>query len=902
MGALSVGSWRSPVFSVGLVLGLLIGGMSVDAATPAVSPVGSAVQSAWVPAAGGQSGATIWTLARDPNLPAIRYAGGPKGFARTTDSGAHWTQSNSGLPPGCGIAAILALRPTGKTLLGACVRGDYGNGLYMSGDRGSSWRVYGTGMPPNTTIYALLQGPGAPGPMVAGTDRGIYTSADNGADWSLTLHGTATILAAYTLAHDAFSAPTFYAGTSNGIYKSVDFAKNWFAIDNGFDASSTIETIAMDSTRKGRLYAGTENDGIYRSTNGGNSWQSVDGGPDHVYSLLVQPLQAVPGSELTPDLRTYLHNQLHPPKPKVLAAKTKGKGKPKPIKAVKPPLPETALLLAGTDSGVQSSLDAGDDWSNRVSDANDNLPSKAAPYRDLPSNDAVYFLLSFGRSAELLAAGSSDGVDRSTDLGRSWVKAGPGLEASTGITAIAVDPAIPGTVFYGTDGAGIERSQNSGAAVVASNDGLPDGASIADLLLQPNRHDRIYAALSGPKGGVYSSSDGSTWSLAGLPRHFINTLAADPHDPDTLYAGMDHDGIGWSADAGAHWQVLDNGMPRDASVLSLAINPFNSLNILAGTSLGLFTTLDQGETWTAAGKGLSVGAITSLGNDPLHRGLFLAGSGTGVYLSKDAGATWSLVGNSLRGVSINRLARDPLQPSTILAATDSGVFRSTDNGATWRGLDDGFPSTGPSYGIVAAGPVAYAGTPFGPYFLSPAGPVHAVPSGVFFKQTGHNIQAPFLGFWKEHGGVAVFGYPRTEAIQDGGLLVQYFQRARLEYHPASHLVVLTPLGTVAAKGRNFAPIKRFPNGPLRIYIPQTRHSIGQPFLTFWRVHGGAAVFGNPISEILNEENGDGTGNTYVLQYYQNARLEDHPEAKGTPFTIQLGLLGEGLLKTKGWLQ
>ena len=62
------------------------------------------------------------------------------------------------------------------------------------------------------------------------------------------------------------------------------------------------------------------------------------------------------------------------------------------------------------------------------------------------------------------------------------------------------------------------------------------------------------------------------------------------------------------------------------------------------------------------------------------------------------------------------------------------------------------------------------------------------------------------------------------------------------------------------------------------------------------------MFGNPISEVLNEQNDDGTGKSYVLQYFQNARLEYHPENKGTRYEIQLGLLGTQLLRQKGWLQ
>jgi hypothetical protein len=54
--------------------------------------------------------------------------------------------------------------------------------------------------------------------------------------------------------------------------------------------------------------------------------------------------------------------------------------------------------------------------------------------------------------------------------------------------------------------------------------------------------------------------------------------------------------------------------------------------------------------------------------------------------------------------------------------------------------------------------------------------------------------------------------------------------------------------------------------------------------------------------VLHEENGGGTGNAYVLQYFQNVRLEYHPERKGTVLEVQLGLLGQQVLQGKGWLQ
>jgi len=61
--------------------------------------------------------------------------------------------------------------------------------------------------------------------------------------------------------------------------------------------------------------------------------------------------------------------------------------------------------------------------------------------------------------------------------------------------------------------------------------------------------------------------------------------------------------------------------------------------------------------------------------------------------------------------------------------------------------------------------------------------------GVYFDQTGHNLPEPFNAYWQANGGLAVFGYPVSEAFAeksatDGNIyVVQYFERNRLEYHP-----------------------------------------------------------------------------------------------------------------------
>ena len=65
------------------------------------------------------------------------------------------------------------------------------------------------------------------------------------------------------------------------------------------------------------------------------------------------------------------------------------------------------------------------------------------------------------------------------------------------------------------------------------------------------------------------------------------------------------------------------------------------------------------------------------------------------------------------------------------------------------------------------------------------------------------------------------------------------------------------------------------------------------FLDYWQSHGGLAQMGLPISDLFLEQNAPppaGNGKTYVVQYFQRARFEAHPE-NAAPFDVELGLLG-----------
>ncbi|HET7081214.1 MAG TPA: hypothetical protein VFM49_27600 [Chloroflexia bacterium] len=171
----------------------------------------------------------------------------------------------------------------------------------------------------------------------------------------------------------------------------------------------------------------------------------------------------------------------------------------------------------------------------------------------------------------------------------------------------------------------------------------------------------------------------------------------------------------------------------------------------------------------------------------------------------------------------------------------------------------------------------------------------ASPAGRFFEATGKTLAPEFTAFYDRYGGVAVFGYPIDEAHQEGGYLVQYCERERLEYHPENagtpYEVLLGRLGgdlTVGRAGGAFAPVSAVPvaaDGPA--YIPQTQHRLGGPFLAYWQAHGGVTLFGYPISEEFVEDG-------LRQQWFERARFEYHPELPPA-FRVTLGLLGSEML-------
>ena len=136
--------------------------------------------------------------------------------------------------------------------------------------------------------------------------------------------------------------------------------------------------------------------------------------------------------------------------------------------------------------------------------------------------------------------------------------------------------------------------------------------------------------------------------------------------------------------------------------------------------------------------------------------------------------------------------------------------------------------------------------------------------------------------------------------------MQYFERARFEYHPehkgTQFEVLLGLLGNQTTAGRAFPqspPGSKAPRDGAR-YFAETKQWVSGPLLKYWSERGGLMTYGFPISPEVEEVNPD-DGKRYMVQYFERNRLELHPELKGTPNEVLLGLLGRQLLVERGWI-
>lgn len=234
------------------------------------------------------------------------------------------------------------------------------------------------------------------------------------------------------------------------------------------------------------------------------------------------------------------------------------------------------------------------------------------------------------------------------------------------------------------------KSIDGGGSWQANNNGLNAGY-VYSLAIDPTNPSTIYA---GGDTGLYKSIDsGGHWtpSVINSDPNFreIHALALDPTAPNTIYAGTGYSGVYKSVDGGNSWSsgsAPDN--TNQSWVFSLAVNPGTPSTILSGTYYGIYKSLDGGIHWS--GTNISNRRITAIAFNPTNPSIVYAGASTGAnptfYKSLDGGNSWNGI-NYLQ--NIYSIAVDRTNPSTIYVGASLGVFKSVNGGSTFSSSNNG---------------------------------------------------------------------------------------------------------------------------------------------------------------------------------------------------------------------
>ena len=235
-------------------------------------------------------------------------------------------------------------------------------------------------------------------------------------------------------------------------------------------------------------------------------------------------------------------------------------------------------------------------------------------------------------------------------------------------------------------------------------------------------------------------------------------------------------------------------------------------------------------------------------------------------------------------------AAEIYDPATNRWSQARSMLHAHGNAATATLLRDGRV-------LVAGGGKGAGAEIFDPgYHFTPATqPAATTPGALYIAATDHSVALPFVAAYHRLGPY-LLGNPLTEPYRERGVLVQVFEHLRLELHGTG--VVAGALGSdLHPPAPRHTPV---PTTASRRYFPRTGQVLSGDLLTFWRTHGGEALFGEPISGLISQRNGDGSGRSYPTQWFEHARLEIHPEIKNPRFHVLLGLIGRGLIAKRGW--
>jgi photosystem II stability/assembly factor-like uncharacterized protein len=551
----------------------------------------------------------------------------------------------------------------------------------------------------------------------------------------------------------------FAAAGDDGLFRSSDSGKTWYRVTNGPKQPWEIITL-------GNIILIRGGDGYFRSTDAGTSWQEGEINWFESFGSFVVNKNAIYA----------LHGyDVYPTPTEIFASTDSGLTWTPPWDSVGP-YPKGAIhglivfdtmLFVGCDTGLYESTDGGKSWVPTLSSLSDSTVTVLFSLYDtlfegtgygelLQSGDSGktwtnassnFSNQNFTHSIELnnkLCIGTDSGVYISTDIGRTWARAGlngikvysfatdgKNLIAATrdsGIYRTSDDGAtwshvgfncanvnhltsIDTTLFVSTYTAtnyhgSIFRSIDKGANWI-----LSVNEALAEYLFNPvpflkGIGQELFTGGYNAYSVALSLDKGITWANH-APSFYQGWPNVMYEHSGNLYIGTLSDGIYRSTDNGIHWQLIDSTVYRSDDNKNVWAITFSGSNLIAATGRdGIFLTSDNGSTWISSNDGLPDTAVFALAESGTN--LFAGTLPGAIYRSVDNGFSWTQTNNGLAGTqSINTFA---VSGDNIFAGSrDSGIFLSTDAGESWMDVSSEMPNRSINE-LLILGSDLYAGT------------------------------------------------------------------------------------------------------------------------------------------------------------------------------------------------
>jgi photosystem II stability/assembly factor-like uncharacterized protein len=680
----------------------------------------------WEPIGPG-GGGSQYSPTMAPNNPSLMYGiCDMGGFYRSTDGGHHWRTVNGrdvNLVPSYGDAQCgPEFNPQDDNF--ALIARHYG--LARTTDAGLTWQKVSAVQPTAITFH----GSDGSHAFFAGNDQRLYRSVDGGVTWTENPRWRSiglTIRELFVDASSPASQATIYASTPSGIYKSVDGGDSWSPRNAGLNSTDILDMAGGMKSNHAILYCllpaglngGALTGGVYRSTDGGDSWAQVTSG---------------------------------------LAPSWNGNSTQYTALGVCATNPDVAYVGCDLEYGptVYKTSDGGHSWTLKLIDpGSPKRPSGMTVERDWITlhlgwgwGGAPYQVKVCATDPNVVAFSESGRTFRSDDGGESWFccnneETSPGSDwwRSVGFETTTVwgyffDPFQANRHYIPYTDIGYARSEDAGESWRWSAKGSPWRNTFYDLCFDPEIPGRMWAVASDNHdlphykmlrqdilqfaGGVLFSEDyGATWTDLGhstrLPTGAVTSIILDPASPSrqrTLWVTVLGRGVYKSTDGGLNWVNRNAGLGMSNNMNAWKLLRLADSTLYAAVTLavdssrnshkgGLFRSQDGGNHWALVNANFDLNWIVGLSFDPrtgaLYVGCFDAPQiGGGGYRSRDGGASWERIVDK---ANIWKIAPDPQDINRLWACVQSeenyegeGLLLSEDNGTSWF-HEPGFPFT-----------------------------------------------------------------------------------------------------------------------------------------------------------------------------------------------------------------